>query len=85
MNDWPTFNQTEISAFIKELKEYFGSPLTLEKIDAKKLNINDDVNVWRNESGTSIAELIESSKTYFEETDFDKIVSNVLSYYSKMK
>lgn len=37
MNDWPTYDQTEIQEFIKELKAYFGSPLTIEKIDKKSL------------------------------------------------
>ena len=83
MNDWPTFNQTEITEFIKEVKEYFGSPLTLEKIDAKNRNEIDEVNFWRNESGSSIAEMFEFSKTFFNETDFDKIVSNILNYYGK--
>lgn len=78
MNDWPTFNQTEIIDFIKELKEYFGSPITLEKIDSKKLN---SIDVWKIESGSSIAEVIQLSKIFFNETDFDKIVSNILKYY----
>ncbi|SFB15721.1 hypothetical protein SAMN05660845_1903 [Flavobacterium swingsii] len=83
MNDWPTFNLNEITDFIKEVKEYFGSPLTLEKIDAKNRNEIDEVNFWRIESGSSIAEMIELSKLYFNETDFDKIVSDILIYYSK--
>lgn len=81
MNDWPTFNQTKIVEFIKELKEYFGSPITLEKIDYKKLIINNDIDVWKKESGSSIAEVIELSKIFFKETDFDKIISNILNYY----
>jgi hypothetical protein len=81
MNDWPTFNQTEIADFIKELKEYFGSPLTLERIDNKVLNINNDIDVWKKESGSSIAEVIELSKIFFKETDFDKIVTDFLNYY----
>jgi thiol-disulfide isomerase/thioredoxin len=83
MNDWPTYNQSEITDFIKEVKEYFGSPLTIEKIDAKNRNEIDEVNFWRIESGSSIAEMIEFSKLYFNETDFDRIVSDILSYYSK--
>lgn len=83
MNDWPTYNQNEITDFVKEVKEYFGSPLTIEKIDAKNKNEIDEVNFWRIESGSSIAEMIEFSKLYFNETDFDKIVSDILSYYSK--
>lgn len=83
MNDWPTYNQNEITDFVKEVKEYFGSPLTIEKIDAKNKNEIDEVNFWRIESGSSIAEMIEFSKLYFNETDFDKIVNDILSYYSK--
>ena len=29
MNDWPTHNQNDIGEFVKELKEYFGTPLTI--------------------------------------------------------
>lgn len=83
MNDWPTLNQNEIADFIKEVKEYFGSPLTLEKIDAKNKSEIDEMNFWRIESGSSIAEMIEFSKLYFNETDFDKIVSDILIYYGK--
>ena len=83
MNDWPTYNQNEITDFVKEVKEYFGSPLTIEKIDAKNKNEIDEVNFWRIESGSSIAEMIEFSKLYFNETDFDKTVNDILSYYSK--
>ena len=31
INDWRTFNQIETTNFIKELKEYLGSPIILEK------------------------------------------------------
>ena len=43
--DWDTFNQTDISDFVKELKEYFGSPLTKEKIANKPLDISGN-KVW---------------------------------------
>lgn len=76
MNDWPTFNQTEIHDFIKELKEYFGTPLTVEKINGKKLNMKE---AWKHEAGSSIAEMISISA----EKDFDKIVEGILNYYQQ--
>jgi hypothetical protein len=44
MENWPAYNQTEIPAFIKQLKEYFGTPLIIEKIAAKKF---DGSNAWQ--------------------------------------
>ncbi|TRX37487.1 hypothetical protein [Flavobacterium restrictum] len=80
----PTYNQEIISEFITELKDFFGSPLTLIKIDAKIIDFNIDENVWRKESGSSIAEMIEFSKLYHNENDFDKIVFKILNYYSNI-
>ena len=85
MNNWPTYNQNEITDFIKEAKDYFGAPLTLEKIDIKNRNKIGEGNFWRIESGSSIAEMIELSKLYFNEPDFEKMVSDVLIYYGKMR
>lgn len=82
MTDWPTYNQELISEFITEIKDFFGSPLTLKKIDSKQMDFNIEENIWRKESGSSIAEMIEFSKLYYDETDFDKIVFNILNYYS---
>lgn len=79
MNDWQTYNQTDIQDFIKELKEYFGSPLTIEKIDTKKFN---GQNAWQVESGGSIAELIDTSIRFCNQSDFDKIVDSFLNYYN---
>ena len=80
MNDWPTYNQTEIKDFIKELKEHFGTPLTIEKLDAKKFN---GKNAWQFEAGSSIADLIDISTKFFNESNFDKIIENILSYYTE--
>lgn len=79
MSDWPTYNQTEITEFIKELKIYFGSPLTIEKIDKKKF---DRLNAWQIESGSSIAELINISTIFYNQSDFDKIIENILNFYN---
>jgi hypothetical protein len=81
MNDWPTFDQKEIGEFIKELKDYFGTPLTIEKITAKKF---DGKNAWQIEAGSSIADLIDISTRFCNQSDFDKIVDNFLNYYSSL-
>lgn len=82
MNDWPTYNQKEIADFIKELKEYFGTPLTIEKIAAKEF---DGQNAWQIEAGSSIADLIIISTRFCNQSDFDKIVDSFLNYYSTLK
>ena len=79
MNDWPTYNQTDIQDFINELKAYFGTPLTIEKIDKKK---SDGQNAWQVEAGSSIAELIDTSTRFYNQSNFDKIIDTVLSYYN---
>jgi hypothetical protein len=83
MNDWPTYNQTDINDFKKELEEYFGKPLTIQKIDAIKLDISNDLSAWRNEAGSSIADLIDISAKFCDQSNFDKIIENILNYYSK--
>jgi hypothetical protein len=79
MNDWPTYNQTDIKDFIDELKAYFGSPLTIEKIDKKKF---EGQNAWQVEAGSSIAELIDTSARFCNQSDFDKIIDSILNYYN---
>jgi len=79
MNDWPTYNQTDIQDFINELKAYFGTPLTIGKIDKRKF---DGQNAWQVEAGSSIAELIDTSTRFCNQSDFDKIIDSVLSFYN---
>ena len=81
MNDWPTYNQDLISEFLKELKDFYGFPITLEKIDTKHKAL-DEKDAWKIESGSSIAEMIEFSKLYLNEKEFEKIVENILAYYN---
>ena len=78
MTDWPSYNLEEIDKFILELKEYYGNPLTLDKISSKRFR---NENAWRHESGSSIAEMIEYSKLYYKESDFDTIINLILNYY----
>jgi hypothetical protein len=80
--DWDTFNQTDLSDFVKELKEYFGSPLTKEKIANKPLDISGN-NAWRHEAGSSIVEMLDLSERFCNQTDFDKILNEILSYYQQ--
>jgi hypothetical protein len=83
MNDWPTYNQANIADFITELKNHFGTPLTIEKIDSQKLDISSDLSVWRNEAGSSIADLIDISTKFCNQSNFDQIVENILNHYSE--
>ncbi|MFY7733540.1 MAG: hypothetical protein ACOVSR_08650 [Bacteroidia bacterium] len=80
VNDWPTQDQSKIADFVQELKEYFGSPLTVEKIDARKFN---GQNAWQVEAGISIAELIETSTSFCNESNFDNILKNILDFYEQ--
>ena len=80
MTDWPTYNQTDIQDFIEELKEYFSTPLTVEKIANKKF---DGQNAWQVEAGSSIAELIDSSIKFCDQSDFDRIIDSILNYYNE--
>lgn len=79
INDWQTYNLTDIQDFIKEFKAYYGSPLTIEKIRQKKF---DGHNAWQVEAGCSIAELIEISTIFLNQSDFDKIIDSVLNFYN---
>ena len=76
--DWDTFNQTDISDFVRELKQYFGSPLTKENISNKSFD-----NAWRHEAGSSIFQMIDLSERFCNQSDFDKILNDILSYYEQ--
>ena len=80
MNDWPTTNQIEIDDFVLELKDYFGTPLTIEKINTKPISLLE-LNTWKHEAGSSIVEMIDRSARFDNESDFDRIMMRILSYY----
>ena len=79
MYDWPTYNQIDIQDFINELKSYFGTPLTIDKINKRKF---DGQNAWQLVAGSSIAELIDTSTRFCNQTDFDKIIDSVFRFYN---
>ena len=83
ITDWPTYNQTKIADFVQELKDYFGEPLTIDKINSKKLDVTSEQNVWRHVAGSAIAEMIDLSTRFSNESDFDKIVYSLSNYYKK--
>jgi hypothetical protein len=78
--DWDSFNQTNLSDFIGELKEHFGSPLTKEKIANKTFNLSE---AWRHEAGSSIIKMLDLSERVSRQTDFDKILKDIFSYYEQ--
>jgi hypothetical protein len=77
MYDWPT-NRNKITDYIFELKEYFGVPISIEGISKKNSNMND---AWKLESGASIQNLIKLSEKKFNESDFDKILNDIILHY----
>lgn len=79
MNDWKLTKTENIYKFIADLKEYFGNPLTQDKIVEKKF---DGVNAWELEAGSSIAELISISANVEKQIDFDKIVEKFINFYN---
>lgn len=78
MNDWPTADQSLIMEFVQEFKDYFGVPVTIEKIEARRFN---GLNAWQIEAGHSIVEMIRISEETFGESTFDAIVEKILSHY----
>jgi hypothetical protein len=81
MNDWQTMNQERIAEFIKEVKSYFGTPLTIQKLNNTSF---DGQNAWQLEAGSSIVKVIDVSTKFYNQPDFDKIVENILNYYSSL-
>ena len=82
MNDWPTYNQVLISEFTKEFKTDYIIPLTMEQLQARKFN---GQNAWNLEAQNSIIEMMVVSNKFFDETDFDKTIDNILNYYEKLR
>lgn len=81
VNDWPTFNQTRIESFVEELKDYYGYPITPERIHNKKVNLDENQNAYPQEAGESILEKIKISARFENESDFEKIVKRILVHY----
>jgi len=79
MHDWPSQSR-HIADFVRELKEYFGEPVSPDRIESAKYYGGT---AWPVEAGSSIAELIRISSNIYHESNFDKIVQHVLDYYGK--
>lgn len=77
-NDWDTSNQTEIFDFVMELKQFFGSPLTRERILNKPLE-----SAWRSEAGSSILQMIDLYERCFQQSNFDQIINDLFLYYEQ--
>jgi hypothetical protein len=82
MNDWPTCNQVLISEFTKEFKTDYVIPLTIEQLQARKFN---GQNAWNLEANNSIIEMMVMSNKFFEESDFDNTIDNILNHYEKLR
>ena len=82
MNDWPGEQLKHIEVFVRELKAYYGEPLTVPLILSKKHEFGRNLNSWRAEAGASIREMIALSAQYDNESDFDEILKKITSYYA---
>ncbi|MFM9948625.1 MAG: hypothetical protein ACKV1O_11865 [Saprospiraceae bacterium] len=80
LNDWPR-EALEIEATIKEMKAYFGEPMTVERLKGKRFDYSMPYNSWRLEAGASLWQMLELSAKLENESDFDKIVARILNYY----
>lgn len=82
-NDWPTYNQTSIAEFVQEMKDYFGDPLTKEKISEKPLDFSNH-NAWRHEAACSIREMFQLAEIRFGHADFEKLMHAIFSHYASL-
>lgn len=80
LNDWPR-ETLEIEATIKEMKAYFGEPMTVERLKGKRFDYSMPYNSWRLEAGASLWQMLELSTKLENESDFDEIVARILDYY----
>ena len=83
MKDWPTADQIRLAEFVKELKDYYGNPLTSNKIENKKRDLINENDIWRSAAGSSIVEMIDISARFEKEGDFDHIFGRLIDYCQK--
>jgi hypothetical protein len=81
MNDWPAMGQANIGDFVKELKEYFGDPLTKEAVNLKKHDMHTPHYWWKREAAGHITDLLKLSEVIYPEADFDTVLNKVLEHY----
>ncbi len=82
MYDWDTEGQISIAEFIEETKDFFGTPLTPDKIHSKPVNLSDN-SAWKYEAGSSLVEMIRLSQKVDQQSDFDQIIEDIITYYQK--
>jgi hypothetical protein len=76
MNDWPTFNQTDLFDFLQEFRKDYGEGLTIEKLRTKKT-----AEAWKEEAKASIIEMLELDRA----KDFNKMIEEILNKYNNKK
>lgn len=80
MNDWSKAEQNNIADFLNDLTDYFGQPLTIRTIRARKF---DGQNAWQLEAGAAIQELLGIAAKHHKESDFNKIIAHILNHYNE--
>ena len=82
MNDWPTQNQTNISEFVQELQNYFGTPITKDVILNKVTSLSNE-DAWRKESASSLLELLDLAETQYQEKNIEQLIEVVIKHYEE--
>ncbi|MDF2517451.1 MAG: cell division protein FtsK/SpoIIIE [Sphingobacterium sp.] len=82
MNDWPTQDQTNIGEFVKDLRNYFGTPLIKEVILAKTTGLSDE-DAWRKESASSLLELLDLAETQYQEKNLEQLIEVMIKHYEE--
>ncbi len=80
MYDWPTFDLESIPQFIAELTDYFGEPLTLERIESIPFN---GINAWQLESAGSLMEMLKLYAKFKGPIELDDLIDKLLLHYNK--
>jgi hypothetical protein len=82
MQDWPTPNQNRIDAFLAEATNYFGSPISEDKL--KHAPLFDSKNsVWKAEAGSSLLAMLRLSKNHDRPDSLEKICDQMFAYYER--
>ena len=80
MQDWPTRNSNDISAYVSQLKQFFGEPLNQERIESKPINT---LTLWQIESAGSLVQMLTLAYKYDGPVNLDEVVDRILLHYNK--
>jgi len=83
MNDWPTKDLTKLSDFLDEVRQTFGTSMTIEQIQKTNLDFGISGNSWKSESASSIIDLIKLSQSIGLGNDLEVISKTITRFYEE--